>query len=251
MAAEESACFTQALSEVLALSTLNDDWATYRHVSDVGIATEAYQLAYGVDPTPELLEATITRFVELLAIAHGTEQIAQVAGARHLFTALPQHGWAVAMATGAWHRAAVFKLAAASLSCDDVPIATAEDGPARTDIVQRARIRAEAHYRSRFERVVSIGDGVWDAHAAQVLGLPFVGVSSGVRAGRLRAAGASVVLRDFADLAETLSALEHAGEPCGHIVSPAVVSTGIAVNSAAARSAGPPHRSDTASRTPG
>jgi hypothetical protein len=152
MAAEESACFTQALSEVLALSTLNDDWATYRHVSDVGIATEAYQLAYGVDPTPELLEATITRFVELLAIAHGTEQIAQVAGARHLFTALPQHGWAVAMATGA----AVFKLAAASLSCDDVPIATAEDGP-----------------------------------------------------------------------------------------------TGIAVNSAAARSEGPPHRSDTVSRTPG
>jgi phosphoglycolate phosphatase-like HAD superfamily hydrolase len=182
----EDACFTQALSEVLTLPAL-DDWATYRHVSDVGIATEAYQLAYGIDPTPELLEATITRFVELLAVAHG----AKVAGAGDLFAALRQHRWAVAMATGAWHRAAVFKLAAASLSCDNIPIATAEDGPARTDIVQRARIRAEAHYRSRFERVVSIGDGVWDAHAAQVLGLPFVGVSSGVRAGRLRAAGAS------------------------------------------------------------
>jgi phosphoglycolate phosphatase-like HAD superfamily hydrolase len=211
----EDACFAQALSEVLALPALNDDWATYRHVSDMGIATEAYRLAYGIDPTPELLEATITRFVELLAVAHGTEQIAQVAGAGHLFTALRQHGWAVAMATGAWHRAAVFKLAAASLSCDNIPIATAEDGPARTDIVHRARIRAEVHHRSRFERVVSIGDGVWDAHAAQALCLPFVGVSSGVRARRLRAAGASIVLTDFADLTETLSALEQAGAPCG------------------------------------
>jgi phosphoglycolate phosphatase-like HAD superfamily hydrolase len=213
----EDACFTQALSEVLALPALNDDWATYRHVSDVGIATEAYRLAYGSDPTPQLLDATITRFVELLAVAHGTEQIARVAGAEHLFTALPRHGWAVALATGAWHRAAAFKLAAASLSCDNVPMATAEDGPARTHIVQRARIRAEAHHHSRFERVVSIGDGVWDADTAQALCLPFVGVGSGVRAGRLRAAGASIVLADFADLADTLSALEQAGEPCGAV----------------------------------
>jgi phosphoglycolate phosphatase-like HAD superfamily hydrolase len=211
----EDACFTQALSEVLALPAVNDDWAAYRHVSDVGIATEAYRLAYGIDPAPELLEATITRFVELLAIAHGTEQIAPVAGAEHLFTALPQHGWAVAMATGAWHRAVVFKLAAASLSCDGIPLATAEDGPSRTDIVQRARMRAEVHHRARFERVVSIGDGVWDAHAAQALRLPFVGVGRGVRARRLRAAGASIVLADFADLADTLSALEQADEPCG------------------------------------
>jgi phosphoglycolate phosphatase-like HAD superfamily hydrolase len=210
----EDACFTQALSEVLVLPALNDDWATYRDVSDAGIATEAYRLVYGIDPTPALLEATITRFVELLGLAHRAEQIAQVAGAEHLFSALRLNGWAVAIATGAWHGAAAFKLAAAAFSYESVPIATAEDGPARTSIVRRAHIRAEiAYHISPFERVVSIGDGVWDAHAAQALGIPFVGVGDGIRADRLRAAGASIILKDFVDISETLAALQNAGEP--------------------------------------
>lgn len=212
--ASEDTCFTQALSEVMFLPTLDDDWASYRHVSDAGIATEAYQRVFGGAPTLDLLDATIVRFVELLTHAHETEHISQVPGAARLLTALPQRGWAVAIATGAWHRAAAFKLLAASLPWDNVPIATAEDGPARTDIVQRARSRAQAlHHGTPFERVVSIGDGVWDIQAARELGLPFVGVGFGARACRLRAAGASITIADFADLASTVSALEQAREP--------------------------------------
>lgn len=212
--ASEDACFTQALSDVLGLPTLDDDWATYRHVSDAGIATEAYQRIFGVAPAADLLDATIARFVELLTVAHGTDRISQVPGAARLLAALPQYGWAVAIATGAWHRAAAFKLGAASLPWDSVPIATAEDGPARTDIIQRARSRAHAlHDGAPFERVVSIGDGVWDIQAARELGLPFVGVGRGGHAARLYAAGASITLADFADLAATVSALEQACAP--------------------------------------
>ncbi|MDB4915934.1 MAG: hypothetical protein JWM95_3578, partial [Gemmatimonadetes bacterium] len=156
----------------------------------------------------------IARFLELLAIAHRTEHITEVAGASRLLLALPSLGWSVAIATGAWQRAASFKLTAGELPWEKLPIATAEDGPARTDIVQRARARAEALCSvTAFEKVVSIGDGVWDVTAARSLGLPFVGLGQGVRANGLRFAGASIVLGDFADVAAVFLALEQAVVP--------------------------------------
>ncbi|MDB4913543.1 MAG: hypothetical protein JWM95_1187 [Gemmatimonadetes bacterium] len=212
--ASEDACFAKAVSEVLRLPELNTDWATYGHVTDGGIATEAYRRVYSTDPAPALLDAVIARFVELLAITHRTEHITEVAGASNLLLALPSLGWSVAIATGAWQRAASFKLTAGALPWEQLPIATAEDGPARTDIVQRARAQAETLYNvSSFEKVVSIGDAVWDVTTARALGLPFVGVGRGVRANRLRMAGASIVLADFADVETVLLALEQAVIP--------------------------------------
>ena len=66
-----------------------------------------------------------------------------------------------------------------------------------------------------YDRIVSLGDGIWDVSAAAALRLPFVGVGRGARADRLRAAGALAVLGDFADLAETLETLASAGPPAG------------------------------------
>ena len=212
--ASEDACFAKAVSEVLRLPELNTDWATYRHVTDGGVATEAYRRVYATDPPLDLLDAVVARFIELLAIAHRTEHITEVAGASNLLLALPSLDWSVAIATGAWQRAASFKLTAGALPSEQLPIATAEDGPARTDIVQRARARAETlHFVSSFEKVVSIGDGVWDVTAARALGLPFIGVGHGVRANGLRLAGASIVLADFVDVETAFLALERAVIP--------------------------------------
>jgi phosphoglycolate phosphatase-like HAD superfamily hydrolase len=212
--ASEDACFADALSEVMSIPTLNTDWTTYRHVSDAGIATEAYRLAYGIDPPPHLLTATVDRFVELLTSANRTRPLTPVAGAEHLFAALPSLGWTMAIATGAWKLAAAFKLSACSLPWETVPIATSEDGPARADIVHCARARAESFRgHAAFDKIVSIGDGVWDVETARALKLPFVGVGDGVRAEQLRSAGASRVLSDFADLHAVHEALEQAGLP--------------------------------------
>ena len=42
-----------------------------------------------------------------------------------------------------------------------------------------------------------VGDGGWDAKAAQQLKWGFVGIGSGARADRLRQAGAEVVIPDY------------------------------------------------------
>jgi phosphoglycolate phosphatase-like HAD superfamily hydrolase len=64
----------------------------------------------------------------------------------------------------------------------------------------------------RFDVVVSVGDAPWDVRTAYNLGLRFVGVGSGEKGERLRAAGALVVL-DHLDYGPLLRALRRARVP--------------------------------------
>ena len=209
----EDACYSAALRDVLELPSLDTDWTRYEHVSDAAIAVEAYRRHYGSEPAAVQLEATVARFVRLLSDAHRSDSqaIRPVPGAMELFDALLERGWGAAIATGAWRRASELKLSASGVRYAGVPMATSEDGPARASIVSAARIRAERlHGVARFDRVVSIGDGVWDVLAARDLGLPFIGVGPGGRAERLRAAGVGVILEDYSDIGATVAALETA-----------------------------------------
>ena len=158
---------------------------------------------------------TVDRFVSLLADAHARAPLTPIAGAAELLIVLPEHGWLPALATGAWRRAAQFKLAAAHLPVENIPLATSEDGPARVAIAQAAWGRA-VKGRPAFERVILVGDRPWDAAAAQALALPFVGRASGEREKELRSRGATAVLSDFTNLGAVLTAFETA------IVPPAV-----------------------------
>lgn len=208
--AGEDACYAQALREQFALADVDTDWAGYENVSDDGIAIEAYSRAYGRAPTAALRTATIDRFVALLQSTHASSApVVAMRGASELLAELPVRGWAIALATGAWRRAAAYKLSAAGLRVDGIPLATSEDGPARVAIVTSAIARAQVQYGvPGFARVISIGDGVWDVRAAQALHLPFAGVGVGPSVDRLRGAGASHIIADYADLEGTLRVFE-------------------------------------------
>jgi phosphoglycolate phosphatase-like HAD superfamily hydrolase len=141
------------------------------------------------------------RFVERLtaALDDSPTRFTSIAGAPIMLRQLVERGWSVAVATGGWGPSAQLKLRVAELAIDDAVFACADDARSRADIVQLARERAEAFYQRRFDRVVSVGDGVWDVETAIVLGLPFVGIATGARADRLRGAGGAV-LPDYSNL---------------------------------------------------
>lgn len=204
--AGEDACFAQALREQLALEDLDTNWASYQHVSDDGIATEAYARAHARALTASQRNSAIDRFVALLHSTHASSApLVAMRGAHALLDTLRARGWAVALATGAWRRAAEYKLAAAGLDIVGIPLATSEDGPARVAIVSCAMSRARQQFGVRaFERVIVIGDGVWDVYAAHELQLPFLGVGGGPSVDRLRKAGASHIIADYNDLDDTL-----------------------------------------------
>lgn len=46
----------------------------------------------------------------------------------------------------------------------------------REEIVQESIKKAESFYNTKFNRILSIGDGLWDLQVAKNLGLEFIGI---------------------------------------------------------------------------
>ena len=94
------------------------------------------------------------------------------------------------------------------------PAAYAEDGLSREDILKAAVSRSlEQHGVSCFERIVSIGDGLWDVRTAGRLNFAFLGIGCGESATRLEQGGATHVIEDFSDYDQVLKSLLEAEVP--------------------------------------
>jgi phosphoglycolate phosphatase-like HAD superfamily hydrolase len=94
-------------------------------------------------------------------------------------------------------------------------MACADDADSREEIVRLAWQKAEAQAGIAFRRVVSVGDAPWDVRTARSLGLPFIGIATGILADRLRTEGATTIVPDFSDPAAVLAALNSAAIPAG------------------------------------
>ena len=110
-------------------------------------------------------------------------------GAIALIGELKERGVPVSIATGDWRESISFKLAAAGICLDGIPLVTSSEYYSRAEIIAAAvamagRPLAEAVY---------VGDGVWDLRACLKLGIPFIGVGSR-RETLLEAAAAHVLL---------------------------------------------------------
>jgi phosphoglycolate phosphatase-like HAD superfamily hydrolase len=209
-------CFLRAVADEVGALPISTNLQDYTHITDSGITQQIFRDHFGRAPHDQELLRLQQRCVDLLAqsLASRTAASLQVPGAADLFAQLPDAGWAVAIATGGWRACALLKLEKAGIAIDGVPAAFGEDSIARTEIVATALSRSQTAYaRTRFERVVSIGDGVWDVDAARALNLAFVGVRPDGREATLRARGASHVLPDFTDLDRLLRSLHDAQVP--------------------------------------
>jgi beta-phosphoglucomutase-like phosphatase (HAD superfamily) len=210
--AVDEVCFVQAFRDVLGIGPINTNWLEYTFQTDSGLALEICRNHLGRDPGGDEISRLQSRFVELLcAAAEGAGQpIREIAGAAALLHLLRAHGrWHVAIATGGWRVSARFKLASAGLPVDAFPWANADDALDRVDILRSAIGRAGQHYeQDTFEKVVYIGDGVWDVRAAKALGIGFLGLATDNRAGRLMEEGASCILPDFSDPVGVVECLE-------------------------------------------
>ncbi len=210
-------CFTRAFTETHGIDVIAEHWLGCPHVSDSGVTQHLFQHHFGRDPQDDESHALKSRLVALLAEHHRLDQsyFAEIPGAAETFNRhVPRRDWAKALATGCWQPSAEMKLRAASIEYQGVPGGFAEDGVAREAIVTAAIRRSSRHYqRDKFDRIVSVGDGVWDVRTAARLGLAFVGVGSGARAELLRAAGAKHVIPDFEDTDRFFACLEEAEPP--------------------------------------
>jgi phosphoglycolate phosphatase-like HAD superfamily hydrolase len=207
-------CFTRAFADTHGLEVLADHWTDCPHVSDSGLMRHLFQHYFGRDPHDHESGVIKQRLVDLLEEHHRMDRsyFAEIPRAGETFNRLVEsRGWSKAIATGCWQPSAELKLRAASINYNGVPGGFAEDGVARESIVGAAISRSSVSYqRDNFDRIVSVGDGVWDVRTAARLGLAFVGVASGRRAEMLRDAGAKHVIPDFEDTDRFFKLLDEA-----------------------------------------
>ena len=213
----DNECFVKALAEAHAITKINTDWATYPHTTDSGITLHIFQEEFGRNPEEAELDKFKSCFVNMLSEQYhsNSTSFAELPGASIALSRLKQESdWALAIATGCWRESALLKLRAAKIDIDGIPAAYAEDGLSREEILEAAVSQSlEQHRLSSFEKIVSIGDGLWDVRAARRLDFAFLGVGGGKTAARLHQAGARHVIADFADYGQLVSFLNEAEVP--------------------------------------
>lgn len=213
----DGVCFVRAVHETLGLA-VDANWETYENCTDQGILEEIVHRSRGRPPRPAEVDLVRSRFVELLksrACAR-PDEFQEVAGARRILGELERRGWQTAIATGGWVESADLKRRTAGLP-EAIPLFGSDTEPRRAGILLRALDHHVAQTGRAPRRVVSLGDGVWDVRTARELRIPFVGLSRGRRADRLRAEGASFVLEDYEDRERVFAALGRAEVPsAGH-----------------------------------
>lgn len=213
----DDACYLKAFEDTFGITEINADWESYPHTTDSAIALHIFQTKFERAPQAEEIQKHKARFLELLQIRSETKpaQFKEICGAGKMLEQLKREKkWAIAIATGSRREAAWLKMKTAKIEGDHLPIASADDGLSREEILQLARAKALKVYRqTRFEKTVSVGDGVWDVRTAANLKIPFLGVGDEKTAEKLRRAGANIVLENFADYDLFLSSLENAEVP--------------------------------------
>lgn len=202
----DTRCYVQSVIEYLG-SSIDTDWSRYRHVTDSGIAAEV--LERHQRPATDVARIR-ERFVRLIsdALLKTPECFAEIPGAASFVSQLrgmPNVG--LGLATGGWSASAYAKLHQAGIDVAGLAFASADDAQSRIDIMIKCRERILRAAPKFTDTPIYVGDGVWDAEAARILGWQFIGIGSGERANQLRRCGVPTLFTDYRDVQAVLAAL--------------------------------------------
>ena len=202
-------CFMRSLVEVCGFTDVESDWSSYKHATDSGIFHEIHLARTGRPPSVAEISRFRRHFIDLLTEASSEAAFTPIAGARQFLSRLAgsvEHR--ISLATGGWGDSARLKMASAGMCFDEHPAASADDAHDRESIMRLSKQRAAERYGESFACTVYVGDEVWDARACRALGIPFIGIGTGVRAARLASEGALRVFQDYSDADLFLESLD-------------------------------------------
>jgi phosphoglycolate phosphatase-like HAD superfamily hydrolase len=190
--------YVRTVQEVFNL-TIRDSWSGYVQSTDSGILGEIARKHLGRNVSVEEVLRFKERMARWLEKEYGKEPFEPHEGAKPLWNNLLNHeDWKIAVGTGNWEFSARFKLNSAGFEQGLIPLGSADDGESREEILESSLQKAKALYGvPAFNKVVYVGDRIWDLRAAKISGWKFIGIARGKEARALREAGAERVLPDF------------------------------------------------------
>lgn len=211
----DSQCFAETYDKVYGRPFPSIDWRRYPHVTDHAIFHSVIREQFGRPCEPGEIEAFQNHFVELLEQKRKEqpEGFREVPGARETVLRLLGHpDYAVGIGTGGWHRPACLKLNHVNIPLENIYLSAADGKETRKAIIEEAVHFSKQKHRS-FERIVYVGDAVWDVRTTRNMSMNFVGIRKDGDVDVLRREGAAVVLEDFSDHDAFLRAVQTAVPP--------------------------------------
>lgn len=166
--------FTKALEEI-GVSPADRDYSTYLHHTDSYIARKIFEVnvnrGFGAMIRDSFEE-------KLLQYIKSAGFFSEIEGAKKTIEELEQKtDYGVCYATGSLLKPAKYKLQQIGVSFNEQLLVASNNIDNREGIVSTAIEQAKEYYQQdEFERIISVGDGLWDMKTAQNLSLNFIGV---------------------------------------------------------------------------
>ncbi len=167
--------FINALTQ-LGVQNIDSNFKEYKHHTDSFIAKEIYEN----DKSSPFSGIEIVKFEAHLLNFIQNHQIAEIAGAKKTIEKIENHtDFGICFATGSLLKPAKYKLDCIGLKYNSEQLIASNNIEDRESIVLTAIESAKSFYNTqKFERIISIGDGLWDLKTAQNLNLEFIGIGS-------------------------------------------------------------------------
>jgi len=168
--------FQDAMNGV-GVMNIDDDWKSYKHITDTHIFKHNYIAQFGHEPDEdtlalleELLLDSIQEFVSPL----------EMPGAKQIVNTVKAHpNYAFAYATGSLYTPAQYKLDETGIHYHQDILIGANGFDSREEIVNAAIEAAKKYHRvDHFDKIISAGDGLWDLQTAKNLELLFLGIGA-------------------------------------------------------------------------
>lgn len=167
--------FLEAMTQIGA-GPFTEKVGPFKHHTDSYIARYLYEQRTGEEFDKHIASEFEYTIADLLA----KETIKEIAGAGALLHQLSQQTkYAICFATGSLLKTAQMKLDAINAKYEPQQLVASDQLEERVQIVQQAITNAHSHHGvTKFDRIISLGDGLWDLKTAQELGIDFIGVGN-------------------------------------------------------------------------
>ena len=195
-------CFAETYKQLHNVDWDNFNWDGVDHISDSGLANSYFLDEHRRLPTFEEIDALQNKFMSLMETEYVKDpsQFSEVKGGANLFQSLKDHeGYDVALATGCWERSAIFKLKSANIPFGGIPLGHADHHYDRGEITKKAIGLSRKKYKNKYEHVVYVGDGIWDAHTTGKLQIPFIGMDYHHN-NKLKDIGTKILLHEYSSV---------------------------------------------------
>lgn len=192
--------FVNAL-HAIGVEFVDTNWENYTHLTDSFIAKENYETDVNRGFSKQLMQRFEAEFMKLIHDCNVT----QIEGANaFLQKIIKETNYAVCFATGSMLLPAKLKLDRAGIVYDQALLEASNNYFTREEIVNSAIAKAKNYFNApNFERIISLGDGIWDVKTAQNLGIEFIGIGTHNQE-KLKAVGAETHFANFLEFDETI-----------------------------------------------